>query len=132
MATREQHGGRRLAPAPAHRGGLRGGARRRASRGDDDVDLHELLVLVDRGCPPELAARILAPLDAAPAPMVRRAPADSVERVAPPEPVLAAHDAESRRWLDALSGVGTSTTRPSAACTSCSCAPRASRSHAAG
>lgn len=27
------------------------------------VDLHELLVLVDRGCPPELAARILAPLD---------------------------------------------------------------------
>ena len=28
------------------------------------VDLHELLVLVDRGCPPALAARILAPLDA--------------------------------------------------------------------
>ena len=27
------------------------------------IDLHELLVLVDRGCPPELAARILAPLD---------------------------------------------------------------------
>jgi hypothetical protein len=27
-----------------------------------DVDLHELLSLVDRGCPPELAARILAPL----------------------------------------------------------------------
>jgi hypothetical protein len=27
------------------------------------VDLHELLVLVDRGCPPVLAARILAPLD---------------------------------------------------------------------
>lgn len=26
------------------------------------VDLHELLQLVDRGCPPELAARILAPL----------------------------------------------------------------------
>jgi hypothetical protein len=26
------------------------------------VDLHELLVLVDRGCPPALAARILAPL----------------------------------------------------------------------
>jgi hypothetical protein len=32
-----------------------------------DVDLHELLVLVDHGCPPVLAARILAPLDA-PAP----------------------------------------------------------------
>ena len=27
------------------------------------VDLHELLSLVDRGCPPHLAARILAPLD---------------------------------------------------------------------
>jgi hypothetical protein len=26
-----------------------------------DIDLHELLSLVDRGCPPELAARILAP-----------------------------------------------------------------------
>jgi hypothetical protein len=30
------------------------------------VDLHELLKLVDRGCPPELAARILAPLDEPP------------------------------------------------------------------
>ncbi|MGI9098538.1 MAG: hypothetical protein ACR2H2_08635 [Solirubrobacteraceae bacterium] len=28
------------------------------------VDLHELLVLLDRGCPPALAARILAPLHA--------------------------------------------------------------------
>jgi hypothetical protein len=27
------------------------------------IDLHELLVLVDRGCLPVLAARILAPLD---------------------------------------------------------------------
>jgi hypothetical protein len=27
------------------------------------VDLHALLALVDRGCPPELAARILSPLD---------------------------------------------------------------------
>jgi hypothetical protein len=27
------------------------------------VDLHQLLELVDRGCPPELAVRILAPLD---------------------------------------------------------------------
>ncbi len=27
-----------------------------------DVDLHALLELVDRGCPPPLAARILAPL----------------------------------------------------------------------
>lgn len=31
---------------------------------DESVDLHELLVLLDLGCPPELAARILAPLDA--------------------------------------------------------------------
>jgi hypothetical protein len=30
---------------------------------DDQVDLHELLELVDRGCPPHLAARILAPLE---------------------------------------------------------------------
>ncbi len=27
------------------------------------VDLHALIGLVDRGCPPPLAARILAPLD---------------------------------------------------------------------
>ena len=27
------------------------------------MDLHALLELVDRGCPPPLAARILAPLD---------------------------------------------------------------------
>jgi hypothetical protein len=30
---------------------------------DCAVDLHALLVLVDRGCPPHLAARILAPLE---------------------------------------------------------------------
>jgi hypothetical protein len=29
----------------------------------DEVDLHELLDLVDRGCPPRLAARIRAPID---------------------------------------------------------------------
>ena len=29
----------------------------------DRIDLHRLLELVDRGCPPDLAARILAPLD---------------------------------------------------------------------
>ena len=27
-----------------------------------EIDLHELLELLDRGCPPELAVRILAPL----------------------------------------------------------------------
>jgi len=30
--------------------------------GVGDVDLHDLLDLVDRGCPPELTARILSPL----------------------------------------------------------------------
>ena len=30
---------------------------------DGDVDLHGLLNLIDRGCPPPLAARILAPLE---------------------------------------------------------------------
>ena len=30
---------------------------------EERVDLHELLELVDRGCPPRLAARILAPID---------------------------------------------------------------------
>jgi hypothetical protein len=30
---------------------------------DRRIDLHALLELVDRGCPPQLAARILAPLD---------------------------------------------------------------------
>lgn len=30
------------------------------------IDLHELLELIDRGCPPELAARILAPLEEEP------------------------------------------------------------------
>ena len=32
---------------------------------DRRVDLHALLDLVDRGCPPHLAARIVAPLDEA-------------------------------------------------------------------
>jgi hypothetical protein len=30
--------------------------------GTRTIDLHELLDLVDRGCPPHLAARILAPI----------------------------------------------------------------------
>ena len=34
---------------------------RRLAR-EREVDLHALLELVDRGCPPALAARILAPL----------------------------------------------------------------------
>ena len=30
---------------------------------DPNYDLHALIELAERGCPPELAARILAPLD---------------------------------------------------------------------
>jgi hypothetical protein len=30
---------------------------------ENRIDLHELLELLDRGCPPTLAARILAPLE---------------------------------------------------------------------
>ena len=30
---------------------------------DCAVDLHEMIELIERGCPPPLAARILAPLD---------------------------------------------------------------------
>jgi hypothetical protein len=30
---------------------------------DDGYDLHALIELVERGCPPPLAARVLAPLD---------------------------------------------------------------------
>ena len=35
---------------------------------DCAYDLHAVLELVDRGCPADLAARILAPLDAGPRP----------------------------------------------------------------
>lgn len=31
--------------------------------GEPEVDVHKLLELVDRGCPPHLAVRILAPLE---------------------------------------------------------------------
>lgn len=30
---------------------------------DNAYDLHAILTLLDRGCPPELAARILAPIE---------------------------------------------------------------------
>jgi hypothetical protein len=29
----------------------------------EEIDLHELLELLDRGCPPDLAVRILAPIE---------------------------------------------------------------------
>jgi hypothetical protein len=60
-------------PAPAHpivawrRGRLReaGFAPELATQLAEDsrVDLHAVLSLIDRGCRPDLAARILAPLD---------------------------------------------------------------------
>lgn len=31
--------------------------------GEPSYDVHAVLDLIDRGCPPELAARILAPID---------------------------------------------------------------------
>jgi len=40
-----------------------GGDLARALAADRRMDLHALLELVERGCPPALAARILAPLD---------------------------------------------------------------------
>ena len=40
----------------------------------EQVDLHELLKLVDRGCPPHLAARILAPLETRPRDPAREDP----------------------------------------------------------
>jgi hypothetical protein len=43
--------------------GLASGLAEKLAR-DGCYDLHALLALVDRGCPAELAARILAPLDA--------------------------------------------------------------------
>ena len=33
---------------------------------DQGIDLHALIELTERGCPPEIAARILAPLDPSP------------------------------------------------------------------
>ena len=62
-------------PAPVSRGNLTDGRRDQLVRAgfgaelaalvaaDRAMDVHELLELVDRGCPPRLAARILAPLE---------------------------------------------------------------------
>ena len=44
------------------RAGFPPGAARRVAR-DGRYDLHSLLELVDRGCPPDVAARIVAPLE---------------------------------------------------------------------
>lgn len=44
-----------FAPAPA-----------RELAGDRRIDLHALIELTERGCPPEIAARIVAPVDSGP------------------------------------------------------------------
>jgi hypothetical protein len=44
---------------------------------DQRIDLHALLELVERGCPPRLAARILAPLEP---PRAGRLESGAVER----------------------------------------------------
>ena len=79
------------------------------------IDLHAMLELIDRGCPPELAARILAPLDdATPTVLSRGAMSHAVRvdaapaSIAVPEATLAVdgRDAESLAWVEALSGSG--------------------------
>jgi hypothetical protein len=42
--------------------------RARTLAGDPRIDVHALLELTDRGCPPELAERIVAPLEPDPQP----------------------------------------------------------------
>ena len=59
------------------------------------MDLHARS-LVDRGCPPHLAARILAPLDGAPAVLSAAA---SVAPVTAAEPASIFPDPESERWV---------------------------------
>jgi hypothetical protein len=44
------------------RGGFPPALARQLTR-DPRIDIHRLLDLIDRGCPPHLAARILAPLE---------------------------------------------------------------------
>ena len=48
--------------ARLHQAGFDSESAERLSSGSG-VDLHALIELVERGCPPPLAARILAPLD---------------------------------------------------------------------
>jgi hypothetical protein len=48
--------------ARLHHAGFESGLADELSR-ESSVDLHALTGLVERGCPPPLAARILAPLD---------------------------------------------------------------------
>jgi len=82
---------------------------------DDAVDLHELLVLVDRGCPPRARRAHSRPRRPRSAPMLRATVAGRVPRVTPDRVPLpgtatpappATLDADSKRWLAELSGAG--------------------------
>jgi hypothetical protein len=53
---------RQLAPGPVASGRPDRELAQQLAR-DRGVDLHALIELVERGCPPSLAARILAPLE---------------------------------------------------------------------
>ena len=52
---------------------------------EEAIDLHALLDLIDHGCPPHLAARILAPLDGGngAVPMMAAVSVGAVERASP-------------------------------------------------
>jgi len=68
---------------------------------DRAYDLHAVLELVERGCPPELASRILAPLDhdARALTGAASAPAAAVDT---PAPRRASLDTESQAWMERL------------------------------
>ena len=61
-ASTEHDATLRLAALAARPVRLSASARRRLAR-DGRYDLHRLIELVEHGCPPELALRILAPLE---------------------------------------------------------------------
>ena len=95
-------------------------------------DLHALIELVEQSCPPELAARILAPLEesgmtraATVEPGLTGASRRSSSSLPPPPAAL---DAESRKWLRNL-GDPARARIPPPACTGC-CSPRRASSAA--
>ena len=76
---------------------------------DSRYDLHTLIELVERGCPPELAVRIVAPLDEGTRHDPGYAPAVPGAvglRSQLGEPAVPALDEESREWLRCLRAEG--------------------------
>ena len=63
---------------------------------EEAIDLHALLDLIDHGCPPHLAARILAPLDSGQGTVVTMAPLLALARWSRPHGTEATPSAESR------------------------------------